>query len=93
MYHNIILPFILSEAGLTLNNTDMIHLNEPSIDDNAIICPNSDLKIRIHLHGTFSCLSTRMPTPDEILDPASRLVVIKPEGASCNPQCTYYQLN
>ena len=34
-----------------------------------------------------------MPTPDEILDPASRVVVITPEGASWNPQCTSYQLN
>ena len=34
-----------------------------------------------------------MPTPDEILDPASLVVVITPEGASWNPQCTYYQLN
>ena len=34
-----------------------------------------------------------MTTPDEILDPASRLVVITPERASWNPQCTSDQLN
>ena len=34
-----------------------------------------------------------MPTPDEILDPASQVVVIKPERSSWNPQCTSYQLN
>ena len=93
MDHNLIPPFILHEAGITVNDTAMIHLNEPSIDDHAIICPNSDLRIRLHLHGTFSCFSTRMPTPDDILDPASQVVVITPEGASWNPQCTSYQFN
>ena len=34
-----------------------------------------------------------MPTPDEILDPAYQVVVVTPEGASWNPQCTSYQLN
>ena len=81
-YHNLIPPFILREAGLTVNDTAMIYLNKPPIDYHAIICPNSDLSIQIHLHGTFSCFSTRIPTPDEILDPASQVVVITPEGAS-----------
>ena len=34
-----------------------------------------------------------MPTPDEILDPASQVVVITPEGASWNPQFTSYQFS
>ena len=54
MDHNIFPPFILREAGLAVNDTAMIHLNKPSIDDHAIICPNSDLRIRIHLQGKFS---------------------------------------
>ena len=82
MDHNIIPPFILREAGITMNDTAMIHLNEPSIDDHVIICPNSDMRIRLHLHSNFSCFSTIMRTPDEILDPDSRVVVITPEGAS-----------
>ena len=93
MDHNPIQPFILREAGLTVNDTAMLHLNKPFIDDHAIICPNSDMRIWLHLHGTFSCFSTRMATPDEILDPASRVVVITTEGASWNLQCTSYQLN
>ena len=80
--HNLIPPFILREAGLTVNDTAMIHLNETSIDDHAIIFPNSDMIIRLHIHGTFSWFSTRMPTPDEILDPAFRVVVITPGVAS-----------
>ena len=54
MDHNLIPPFILREAGLTVNDTAMIYLNKPPIDYHAIICPNSDLSIQIHLHGTFS---------------------------------------
>ena len=54
MDHNLISPFILREAGLTVNDTAMIHLNKPSSDDHAIICPNSNLSIQLHLHGTFS---------------------------------------
>ena len=93
MDHNLITPFIVHEAGLTLNDTAMIHLNEPYIDDHSIICPNSYLMIRIHIYGTFSLFSTQMTTPDEILDPASQVVVITPEGSSWNPQCTFYQFN
>ena len=71
----------------------MIQLNEPSIDDHDIICPNYYLRIRLHLHGTFYCFSTQIPTPDEILETASRVVFITPEGASWNHRCTSYQLN
>ena len=92
MDHNLILPFILRESSQTVNDTAMIHLNKPSIGDYAIIPPNSDLSIRIHLHGTFSCFSTRMPTPDEILDPDFQVVVITPEGDSWITQCNSYQL-
>ena len=82
MDHNLIPPFILREAGLTANDTAMIHLNKPSIDDHSINPPNSDLRIRIHLHDTLSCFSTQMKTPDEILDPDYQVVDITPEGAS-----------
>ena len=53
MDHKIIPPFILREAGPTVNDTAIIHLNKPSIDYHTLICPNYDLKIRIHIHGTF----------------------------------------
>ena len=71
MDHNLISPFILSESGLTVNDTAMIHLNELSVDDHAIIYPNSDLRTPLHIHGTFSYFSTLMSTPDRILYPAS----------------------
>ena len=45
MDHNIIPLFVLREAGLTVNDTAMIHLNKPSFDEYAIICPNYDLRI------------------------------------------------
>ena len=78
MEHKLIPYFILRGAGITVNDTDMINFNEPYINDHAIIPPNFDLRIRLHLHGTFSCFSTRMPTPVEILEPASRVYVITP---------------
>ena len=34
-----------------------------------------------------------MPTPDEIIDPYYRAVVITPEGSSWNPQCTSFKLS
>ena len=67
MDHNLISTFILSESGLTVNDTAMIHLNELYVDDHAIIYPNSDLRTPLHIHGTFSYFSTRMSTPDRIL--------------------------
>ena len=58
MDHNLIPPFILRESGLTVSYTAMIHLEKPSIDDHDIICPNYDLRIRLHLHGTFPASQT-----------------------------------
>ena len=37
MDHNLIPLLILREAGITVNDTAMIHLNKTSIDDHAII--------------------------------------------------------
>ena len=93
MDHNLIPYFILREDGLTVNDTARIHLNKPSIDDHAIIPPNSYLRIPLHLHGTFSCFSKLMPTLDDILDTASQVVGSTPEGSSWNPQCSSYQFN
>ena len=59
MDHNMIPPFIMREAGLTVNDTPKIHIKEPTLLDHAIICDEFDLHIRLHLHGIFSCFKTR----------------------------------
>lgn len=66
MKHNLIPPFILREAGLVVNDTPKIHLQQPTQSDHAIIDPSSDLSITLQLHNIFSFFHSRKPTADEI---------------------------
>ena len=83
----------MREAGLTVNGTPKIHIKEPTLLDHAIICDESDLHIRLHLHGIVSCFKTRAPTNSKILDPDSTVVLLSPEGTSWDPQSDIHRLN
>ena len=37
MEHNLVPPFILREAGLVVNDTPRIHVNEPTLETHSII--------------------------------------------------------
>ena len=85
MDHNLILPCVMREAWLTVNDTPMIHIKEPTLLDHAIICDESDLHIRLHFHGILSCFKTRAQTSEEILDPDSTIIILSPDGTSWDP--------
>lgn len=68
MDHNLIPPFILREAGHTVNECPKFQSVQPSIDDHCIILDGIDSKVRVplQLHGIFSYFHTRKPTHDEV---------------------------
>ena len=54
MEHNLILPFILREAGLVLHDTPKINCNVPSAEDRSLFGEETGLIIPFTLDGTFS---------------------------------------
>ena len=91
MYDNLIPPFILRESGAMVNDIAKIHCPEPTNNDHCITFEDSDLKIPLHLNGTFSYFHTRKPTQDE-LQSCDKLF-ITPDKQHWNPYCTSYALN
>ena len=63
---NLIPPFILREAGITVNDKLKIHASDPSSDDHAIIFENNGLKIPLKLNEIFSYFDTSKPTENQV---------------------------
>ena len=91
MDHNLLPPFILREAGLTVNDVPKIQVSVPSVEDHSIFIPSIDLRIPLSLWGIFSYFTTRMPTADEL--EGSTVVSITPDGNSWNPHSDVYARN
>ena len=54
MNHILLPPFLMREAGVTVNDTAKIHFNKPDNDHHCLIFPNEFLRIPLSLHGVFS---------------------------------------
>ena len=69
MGHNLLPPFMMREAGLTVNDIPKIQLDDPSVEDHAITFPDTDLRIPLSLWGVFSYFPTSKPTTDDLNNP------------------------
>ena len=59
-------PFILSEAGLVLNDTLKIHCNFPSAKDRSLFDKETGLRIPFTLNKTFSVIKLHSLINEEI---------------------------
>ena len=59
---NLIPPFVMRAAGVTLNETPKLHSKDPTIYNHCITFEDSDLRIPLQLTGVFSYFHTRKPT-------------------------------
>ena len=69
MTHNLVLPFIMRAGGVKVSDIAKIHCEDPTVDNHCIIFGEgneSDLRIPLKLHGTFSYFDTRVPTDEEL---------------------------
>ena len=81
MTNNLIPPFVMREAGITVRDTPKIHVKDPSIRDHSISFPSSDLRIEMSLWGIFSYFTTRKPTMQELAGhEEERILCLTPEG-------------
>ena len=51
MDHNLILPFMLREMGVTVNDVPKIHKEDPTVDDHAILFAETGFRITLSLWG------------------------------------------
>ena len=66
MCNNLLPPFMLREAGITVNNKAKIHMMNPMAEDHAIIFPETGFRIPMMLWGIFSCFPTMKLTVDAL---------------------------
>ena len=59
MEHNLLPHFILREAGLVVNDTPKIHIDDPSVEDHSIFHVETRLRIPLRLSVIFSVFKTR----------------------------------
>jgi hypothetical protein len=58
MKHNLLLPFIMRQAGITVDDTPKIHVDEPTTADHSITFPETGFRIPMSLWGIFSYFPT-----------------------------------
>ena len=63
---NLLPPFIVREAGITINECPKSQKVDPTTDDHSMYMPTPDLRIPFNLNHTFSYFKTRTPTTKEL---------------------------
>ena len=53
--HNTVPPFIISEAGLQVDNQAKIHTPQPSKENHSVYCKEINLRIPLKIEGIFRC--------------------------------------
>ena len=89
--HNLIPPFIMCEAGITVYEIPKIHVADPVSSDHSISFPSSNLLIPLQLQGTFSYFPSRIPTSEEIH--SCDKIFITPDGTNWDPYSTHFAIN
>ena len=94
MEHNLVPPFVMREAGLTVNDTAKIHVEEPTVEDHSIYDEATKLRIPLKLDGVFSYFPTRALTSDEI-ENGKELedVFLSPDASVWDPYDETWALN
>ena len=80
MDHNLIPPFVMREAGLTVNDTAKIHVHDPDVTDHSIFFPNVSLRIPLSLWGIFSYFPTSKPTLVDLQENDENILLLTPDG-------------
>jgi hypothetical protein len=90
MTNNLIPPFVLREAGITVNDAPKIQVKDPTVQDHALIFPETDFFIPLKLWGIFSNFSTSKPSVTDF-ENTDDLYTLTP--TKFNPHSTSYAKN
>ena len=75
MTHNLLPPFMLREAGITINEVPKIHATSSTEEHHAITFQETNFRIPLSLHGTFSYFSTSKSSILELEEPEDEYVL------------------
>ena len=67
MKYNLILPFLIREAGLIFNDIPKFQAIQPTINYHSIFSPKENIRISLLLYGIFSYFLLKCPS-NEILN-------------------------
>ena len=90
MTHNLLPPFMLREAGIQINEVPKIHVTSPTEEHHAIIFQETNFRIPLTLHGTFSYFPNSKPTTQELEEPED-VYILTP--TTWNPHSDAYVIN
>ena len=90
MTHNLLPPFMLREAGITINEVPKIHVTSPTEEHHAITFQETNFRISLSLHGAFSYFPTSKPSIKELEEPED-VYVLTP--TIWNPHSDAYVVN
>ena len=85
LQNNLIPPFVIRAAGVTLNDTPKIHSKDPTIYNHCITFEDSDLRIPLQLSGFFSYFYTIKSTLSELHECPK--LFLTPDVNDWNPHC------
>ena len=90
MTHNLLPPFMLREAGIHINEVPKIHVTSPTEEHHAITFQETNFRIPLTLHGTFSYFPTSKPSTQE-LEEQEDVYILTP--TTWNPHSDAYVIN
>ena len=90
MTHNLLPPFMLRETGIHINEFPKIHVTSSTEEHNAITFQETNFRIPLALHGTFSYFPTSKPSTQELEEPED-VYVLTP--TTWNPHSDAYVIN
>jgi hypothetical protein len=68
MQNNLIPPFMMREAGITVHDTPKMQVSDPTEKDHSIYFPETRFRIPMSLWGVFSYFPTSQPTELEMTE-------------------------
>jgi hypothetical protein len=90
MKNNLILPFVMREAGIKVNDTPKIQTSNPTEEDHSIYFLDNDFRIPLSLWGVFSYFNTSKPSTEQMMN-AEDVYLSTP--STMNPHCDSYVSN
>ena len=79
MTNNLMLPFIMREAGVIVNSAPKTQVKNPTIEDHSMNVEEQDFRITLSSWGTFSHFPTTKPTERQ-LEECEDVYLLTPDG-------------
>ena len=91
MYHNLIPPFIIREAGVDVKCVLKMQRKNPEEKDHSVYFKEDKLRMPLSLHSVFSYFSSSKPS-NKLLNDCTKVLLLTPDSP-CNPISDFFSRN